>query len=462
MRTNKDKILLEQAFRGEVDLVDLRAKYAEQQTNIVLGNGVSFQATEDKKIQDWYNEFADRQEVEATLWNIVNVAKKHGVAFATIEDLENGEFGLEVAYPQYNNKQAQVYKEAQIAIVYKRPITGDSGTIIKEVWDKDKVVRTAHYKGDEITLDGLHNTKGKQIKRVWKHNLGFVPVFVYKNKPMETFHMGADGRFIYERLSMDFNVRNLEREYNFSARNGIKVEAMTLPLLEATLSPSTLEKAKRNGGTIGVLLEHVHLKNSKVDTNGKTTTGANLIQANLEGEQRDKHLDEIEKRYAKGCGSSFSPETTNISTATEIFYSNSLDEKTANQDIKNIEAFMYQVLDALLKAKGLLPKDMVPSERPYIFQALGNKTLSDIDKLDNAIKKLDAGLTTLEGALIEVNNYSQQEAEQEAKDIREEKEKAQEDAMALMGAYDSLGQGDEEEEENEIKPTNEANKEGDR
>lgn len=234
---------------------------------------------------------------------------------------------------------------------------------------------------------------------------------------------------------MDYAVRYLADEYNFTARMGIMAEVLLVPRMNANLSPSSIEKLKKGGGALGVFLNQLYLKSSKVDTAGKTNSGVEIIQGQNESQLRDEHLDSIEMRYAKGCGSTFSPDTTNVSTATEIFYSNSADERTANQDINNIETFMYEVFDALLLAKGLV-SEIDKKERPYVFKVIGSKVLSDVDKTDNAIKKLQAGLITLEQALVEINNYSQEEAETDAEEIRKAKEKEQEDAMALMGEFD--------------------------
>lgn len=60
-------------------------------------------------------------------------AKLEGAMFASLAETDDGQFTIDVAYPQYNNKVAKVYDNKKLAILYKRPVNDDTGIIIKEV-----------------------------------------------------------------------------------------------------------------------------------------------------------------------------------------------------------------------------------------------------------------------------------------------------------------------------------------
>lgn len=435
MAKTTQEIFLEKVSKGEMTFVLLDEKYATQQTNTVLANGMEL-ISKKEEIQNWYNEFANTNELLATVWNIVYHGKLEGVMFATLADTGDGTIDLDIAYPQYNNKVARIYNQGKSAVVYKKPVHADNGLIIKEYWDTEKVVRHAYRAGDRIVLDGIVDENGNEIKEVWKHNLGFLPVFVYKNKPKRVMSFGAESKHIYEQLSFDYPVRNLAMEYNISKGFSLLAEVLTIPRMAANLSASTLQEAKKKGGMLGVLLNQLYIKQGKTDTQGKLSNGVEILQGSLESTDRDEHLDKLEKDYAEGCGSSYQRDNANIQTATEVFYSNASEEKTANQDIKQIEDFMYKVIDAMLVAKRVVP-EINPQDREYTFTVRGNKILADTDKVDMVIKKLQAGLVSLKEAIMEIYNCTEDEAEERVEALNKEAEEKQKAAMEIMSSFDS-------------------------
>lgn len=435
MAKTANDIFLEKVSNGEMTFVLLDEKYSTQQTNTVLANGIEL-VSKNEKIQKWYNEFADRNELLETVWNIVYHGKLEGVMFTTLADTGDGTIDLDIAYPQYNNKVAKIYNRGTNAIVYKRPLHADNGLIIKEYWDTEKVVRKAYKQGDRIQLDGILDERGNQIKEIWEHNLGFLPVFVYKNKPKRVMNFGADGKHIYRQLSFDWAVKNLVGEYNLTKTFGVLAEVLTIPRMAANLSPNTIQDMKKKGGMLNVLLNQLYLRQGKTDISGKISNGVELIQGTVESEARDNHLEKIEKDYAEGCGSSYQRDDSSIQTATEVFYSNALEEKTANQDIKQIETFMYSVLDALLVAKKVVP-ELNPQDRDYTFTVRGNKILADTDKVDLVIKKLQAGVITLKEAIMEIYNCTEDEAAEREEALNKQAEEKQKAAMEMMNSFDN-------------------------
>lgn len=114
-----------------INMVELDRKYAQKQTELVLGNGVALKS-DNKAKQDYYDEFAGDNKVSDLLYQIMFTAKLHGICIATIEDMSNGDFDIDIVLPMYNNKVSKIYHETQTAVVYKKPIEDDLGTLIIE------------------------------------------------------------------------------------------------------------------------------------------------------------------------------------------------------------------------------------------------------------------------------------------------------------------------------------------
>lgn len=245
-------------------------------------------------------------------------------------------------------------------------------------------------------------------------------------------------------------MRYIMDAYNLAFKMSIKADIMEIPRIMGTMAPQTIRQLAKQGGELALIANEVFISSARTDTEGK---GASLRveQVAFNGILRQQHLDALENKYAEGCGSNYQSSDTVMQTATEVLYTNSLDEKTANQDIKLLERMGYAIFDTLFVAKKL-QTEINPIERDYTFEALGNKILSEFDKTDMAIKKLQVGLITKQEALMESENITQAEA-----DIRVENvDKANDEAMEKNASFMSqFSQGEQEETEGNQEGDNE-------
>lgn len=427
MKTKKLKTLQDLLLKlDEVVFVDLATKYAKRQTKTALGNGLNITTKNDKE-QKTAEQWARKNKINKLANTILFHSKILGrlVISPTIKD--NGELIFSVSYPFHENRVSQVLEEGVQAVVYKRPIQDDSKWLIKEVWDTMKVQRFWVDGQKTILTEGASAKVPYELKKLEFHNLGYLPVFEYLNFDIDQFHYGPKTMATDRELTFDADVKYLEDLFNLIMQVSFMESISTQTYLSFNVDPQTLAQLKNNSSGIKrLLLSKIAVATKKVDTKRESKI-VEMIQGQFQAGNYTEMAVNVEKMYAEGVGSSFRAEGQAMATATEIVYTNSDDEKTANEDARKISEYFENMLSVIFG------KDIDDPEQQFVIRVVGNKVMSDADALELSIRKHDAGIITKHQLIQEVLKLSEDDADAQVEKIEEEDDKNQERFMKISG-----------------------------
>lgn len=180
------------------------ARYA---TNLLLGNGIEFKASE--KIHKIWHEFANRNRVLELMNTTERMVSINGWAIITINLDEKGRAYWNIANPDFTNVVGTNLVEEEIAVIYERFIIDNHQFICKSEYTKNEIKRTLWRGNEDKTTGNISfdenisvNEFNEQVKpenRIVpyiKHNWGFCPVFCIYNYPYRAnrlFYMNQTG-----------------------------------------------------------------------------------------------------------------------------------------------------------------------------------------------------------------------------------------------------------------------------
>lgn len=186
---------------------------ATHAASLLLGNGVQL-TSETEETENFLNKVFDLNEINVFLYSLTYWLSIKGRVIATVSKNKAGKYLLEIAKPDWVNSLAKIHITPKLAILYKKTVISNNMFIIREEWDEKKVVRSLFdAKRQEINL-GTMNGKLKpseRIEEVWNHNLGFVPIIEFLNKPIWASTLSGDGLndSSYDRLRDTFGSENM-------------------------------------------------------------------------------------------------------------------------------------------------------------------------------------------------------------------------------------------------------------
>ncbi len=413
----------------EITFTSLTNKYAKKQTKTALGNGVAI-SSKDDKLQKDANKWAKKNKLHKLAASILYWSKIWGRVIVSPVILENGDMIFSIAYPMQENRVSQIVEQGQQAVIYKRPTQDDTTWLIKEVWDTEKVQRFWVNKNKELQTEG----QTQKIKAPYKlktfeyHNLGYLPVFEYHNFEIDTFEYGPRTQATDAQLAFNADVNYIEDLYNLILQVAFVESLATQTYLSFNLDPGTLNQLRANaGGLKSLLLTRIAATSKKVDVE-RGSKPMEMIQGQFQAGQYMEMAVSLEKIFAEGVGSSFQAEGQAQATATEIVYTNSDDEKTANEDSLKLADFFNNVLCVIHEI------DPIEDDQKFTVKVIGNKVLSDMDQLDLEIKKNNAGITTKEQLIQAVLKLDEEDAALQKEKTDKESEEEQERFMQMSGA----------------------------
>lgn len=414
----------------EITFVSLSKKYAKKQVRTALGNGIAI-SSKDDELQKAANIWSKKNNVHKLAQSILFWSKMFGRVIISPTILEDGEMIFQLSYPLHENRISQIVEQGVQAVVYKRPVQDDQNWLIKEVWDTEKVQRFWLNLNQDVQTSG--QTQKMQppykLKAYEYHRLGYLPVFEYTNFDIDTFEYGPRTQATDAQLAFNADVLYLEDLYNLILQVSFVESLSTQTYLSFNLDPATIQQIRNNSGALkSLLLTRIAATSKKVDVE-RTTKPMEMIQGQFQAGSYVEMAIALEKMFAEGVGSSFQADGQAQATATEIVYTNSDDEKTANEDAMKLAEFFANMLNVIHKQDPYDEKD-----QGFTIKVIGNKVLSDMDQLDLETKKYNAGIITKEQLIQSVLKLDEEDAAAQKEKTDKESEDEHNKFMELAGS----------------------------
>lgn len=432
--------------------LDPKHEVAKHATKQLWGQGYDFSIVKDDKNQDEMIEKVKKALKQAGFDGVIrrneNAMSKHGIQINTIEKNKGGELRIGEADTRYRSRVSKIEIIDDIsAIVWKKFAYDDIQYVIIEKWDRYKKISQLSANGESVSIQGFNSQVPKelQIQETWQHNLGILPVFMFKN--FEAYIEGS-----YEELADDYSVRNIPRAINQTFITEIKEQLLDTTRVFGNFTKAQLKNLKAKGVSydsqlIAQLFIHVP---QRTEAAGKMVEiqQAQLNQLAPLIEIRKANI----KAYWEGCGYTYllgdEPQPTNAST----LFSKGKDIETTKEK-RSIRQEQYtEFIKRFMVAMNLIDAAEM-NEYEVIFQINENVVQSQDQIIDAELRLVDAGLQTKAMALSKIRDLRLEEAKAQIEEASKEQDEEQQKRNSMIMEM----QGDEETPTDEAAPTEEPN-----
>lgn len=408
-------------------------------TTLLLGGGFEAKA-EDEKKQDYIDSYAQKYNFDEFLWNVGFWASIKGASVITINKNKQGEPFMEIADPNLNNQLAKVQQTEYSAVLWKRPIQDMKNTLIREEWDKEWVRRRVFIGGKEVSLAGFNKKidPEDQVVEAEKHGFGFVPIVIYKNKPLEPryFKSNIDNKGVWETLADIYPVSDLAQGMNITQANKYKEMVVNRSRYFGVLSKQQIKEIQNGKSELRFFFDDYYLELEQLDV--RKDSGSTIQMGDPKLATYDASLDADFSRFFEGAGYS-NVKDSEIQTATQQLYSKDRDVKTTNMKRNLMIDAITKAFNMLLLAKNLITEDEYHKADKVTFTINSAFVPSETEKLANVQTKLTMGVIDKLGAIAEINNIDEKEAQVLLDRVKQEEEQQMERNRELMNITGALG-----------------------
>lgn len=407
----------------ELRYVDIIDDIALKHATIYMGNGIEFKS-KDPKIHEQWHKMLKRNKLDDVMFFVEKLLSRNGAVFLTINRNAKNEAMLNITniwFPQFANK---CFATSTQAVIYEQFNIDNQIRIMRSYYDTEKVERYIVDK-NENRISNLQEFKSKlpeeyQIqlgdydpnKRafVYYHNCGFVPVQVMVNEPLpstffpilfaptafqspfETERLEKFGNWDYSSLKDTARCKGLIEVLqvlrSLQVQNAIidKTRAIAYGITES-------EKDRNDRNDDSWLLSNTILNAGY----GKTFGGVGGVSGSAIEVLRpannlltyDDAINNVQREIYNKSGLSFLLHTANQKTA----------EETASQHAETLLSLYrrqtwhtkqwVEVIEKMFMMENVKLKD-----GDWSFQAKKNNIIDEAYKIDNIIKKIQAGADT--------------------------------------------------------------------
>ncbi len=433
--------------------IDLKEELARHGAKLLLGNGY-YVKSKNKKIHNFLNKILDSNDFENMLYSIVYLLSKNGRVIMTIDKTEAGNYVFQFAKLNYFAYIGRGTVEPQAAVIYKELKLDNTNIIVKEEWDTEKVVRSIDT-ATELNVDTLNTKlpKDQQIKKVWYHNLGLLPLVEFVNKPLTPQLLWNSSRSQnFEELADDWPVKELPALVNNSLRSLFKEILTNKTRIIGNFSPTAIQKLQDKNLSIKALIDEFILAVKPVGKDGNTPPIEILSPEGSIFSSINETIEKNRELYYSGAGYSLQNDAQQ-DTATQTLYAKSKDVETTKFKRNLLIAKINDFLDRLLKAEGLI-KEIDAQQREYSFTIRENLNVSELETTQLIEQQLNNGLISRLEAIAKIRGFDDPE---DARDIleaiKEEEAEQREEQAAQAQAFQTIADTQMEETEETIQGT---------
>ncbi len=428
------------------DFIDETEIIARHSTALLFGNGIVFESVEEAekrqeefktgkpidkkdKVQKWIEMFDKENRLEEFMRTNSYWLSKVGRTIATIVPMQDGNYKIELADPLAANQVGKSLITETIAIIYKRPIKDNGSYLIREEWDKNKVIRTVTFNGDKTSLSNVNEQlpKDQQIKPVWRHNLGFLPLVEFRNKELDSYTYGYQAlQHNFDLISDTGAVKPLIAQVQIINQIKVKELYKNVTRIIGNIDDQTLKGLSSNSERINYLLNDLLVKVSS-DNPEK----ANMIQVMM-GDPKllsyDTSIEAIRTQIWHGSGYSYKASDDVMKTATETLHASSMDYRTTKLKRDYLNKKYRELFSKLLVAEGMMGD--IYSPLAFSFSINDNDHISPKDKIGQIEKDLELGLTSKVRAIADRFDLNMVEAQMRYEEIKEEEPEEENDELS--------------------------------
>jgi len=418
---------------------NLKEFIANKATLLLWGNGDLF-SSKDQKLKDEFETFRKNVYWEQLRAEVERLCSSIGKVYVTIDLDDGNNIRLSIAEPSFYSQMGRIYQTAVSAVVYKRITHDNFNFIIREVWDTEKVIRQ-YFGGKDNNGNKLAslsimeiNTKlpeELQVKEVWYHDAGFLPVVEFINKPIQPVY-GAYNNYYYPD---DYLCYGLQQELDDLFCVLKKETQFNRTRIIGDLQPADMLNIKNDPTN--------ELRNTINDfwlsTSSLRQAGNSGIRSALEVLQGDpkfaSYADQIQfiiDKYTEGCG--YSPLMTSIAqkTEAETLFTKSLDNETTTYKREIRAQQWYRVFDRMLSLKGLMDYN---KPREYEYSINSNLSIDKLKEAETIAFKVEHNLMSTAEGIAELRNIDIEEAKEISQEIFKENTERSSVEMGLQSPF---------------------------
>ncbi len=418
------------------DFIDESEIIARHSTNLLFGNGIVFESVEESekrqkefetgkaitkkdKVQVWIEDFSVTNRLEEFMRTNSYWLSKKGRTIATIVPMKDSSYKIELADPNAANQIGKSIITETVAIIYKRPIKDNGSYLIREEWTTTKVTRTVTFNGDKTSISNVNALlpADQQIKAVWNHNLGFLPLVEFRNKELDAYTYG------YQALQHDFTlisdtgaVKPLISQVQIINQIKVKELYKNVTRIIGNIDDQTLKGLSSNSERINYLLNDLLVKVS--NDNPDKAAMVEVMMGDPKLLSYDTSIEAIRTQIWHGSGYSYKASDEVMKTATETLHASSMDYRTTKMKRDYLNKKYRELFSKLLVADELM--DGIYDELPFSFSINDNDHISPKDKIGQIEKDLELGLTSKIRAIADRFDLNMVEARVRYEEIKDE------------------------------------------
>lgn len=416
---------------------DIPKIISEYGTRLLWGQGYNF-VHKDKTKEKLINEMLRTEKADQLFAGVSNVCSLYGRAVVVIDFIGNKP-KLSIADPVFNSKTAEAFNEEEGIVFWYHPIQGDVRYSVRVLSDKYKNVYIPYCDGEQISLQEL-NIKlppEQQIPKEWVHNLGFVPVQVFYNKPKNSWDRSV---MSYRKLADCWNVRDLSQAINAQVEELLAETYMSHSRAFGDFPSDYIRRLKQDGASI----ERALMDRLFINTGGGDNKAPIQIQkSDFDGVERWNVIKAMFDRLIREVGYSPANDAAAEKTATETLFQKSGDVETTKQKRNIMQAGISFLLAKIMVIMGLYDKNDLASyladgDQNWSFEIKENLVLNAIQQSEELFNMYQRNQISFYEMIAKIRDVDLDEAKTIGDEILEVNNQLQKEQVELLN-FDNEG-----------------------
>lgn len=416
----------------ELDFINLRSIQAHLSASLLFGQGATPQS-DNKEIQKYLNNFWQNNKMNDRLYQLAYDTAFWGGVICTIDRSENGMLWLSHATPEILQIVSKIDITPFRAEIMKKRVVGAQIFYIREIWTDRYVERnlTIQSQGVIRPINEKDEIPAElRIPAYEEHNLGFVPIEEFTNKPAINTIASGIGSY-YERVRDGYNVRHLELQVNNLYRQHYKETIFGKSKVFGNIRKSELTAMMKNQ----YLDAKMMLSDFIIET-GKTEGQSKPIEtmpATYDGAKWLEPVEMLINQYWFGCLYSDPFPKQAEMTEAESIINKDRDMRTTNDKRYRWGEFLNNLFAKLIVYEGFA-EDLDEAREMFTIEIKENVVYNRLQLTQFLIQNVQARfMSRLEAIMMQRNIENKEKAQEILDSIDKEFESEQEMMQKVLG-----------------------------
>lgn len=415
----------------EIDFINLRAIQAHLSASLLFGQGATPQA-DNEKLQNYLNDFWEVNKMNDRLYQMAYDASFWGGLVATIDRTESGNLLLSHATPELFQIVVKIEVTPFAAELMKKRIVGNQIFYVREIWTDTYVERDITIQDNGLLRPITDKDKIPEDLRIPKredHNLGFVPIEEFTNKPaINTLAAGIGG--YYETVRDGHNVQFIELQVNNIYRQHYKEAIFGKSRVFGNISKNELASLANSPYVDSAMLVRDFIITTK--TLGEQSKPVETMPATYDGQKWLEPVETLINQYWFGCLYSDPFPKQAEMTQAESIINKDRDMRTTNDKRYRWSDFLNSLM-AKIVVYGGFAKDLKEARKMFTIEIKENNVYNRLQLTQFLIANVQARfMSRLEAIMMQRNIDNKDKAQEILDAIDKENEIDQQKMQDLL------------------------------